>query len=123
MVYRVWSKRGCTGVGEQCLLRDDSSFVGINSGNLYNKEDYYASELFKAKIINIDDCNNTGMYHLYKDWNDKSEENNKSVKEKYLNCYITVRKAHFADKVEVFQCIELDEYFSEHELEIIETIK
>lgn len=121
-LYIVWTKNG-SGINEKCLLREDGNYVGVETGELYSiKDGYYASKLYNAKIKSVDDINKTGMYHLYEGYSNNTEENNKSFKQKFINCFITVREAHYADDVKVYQCLELDEYFSEDEIDLVEIL-
>ena len=118
-LYIVWTKLS-SGINEKCLLREDGNYIGVETGKLYSiKDGYYTSKLYKAKIKNVDNINKTGMYHLYEGWDENTEENNKSFKQKFIGCFITVREAHYADDLKIYQCLELNEYFSEDEIEIL----
>lgn len=119
-VYTVWDNHS-TGVNEQCLKTANGDFVGIETGNLYSKDKYYSSPQFIAKIISVDDENNTGMYHLYSEcWDDENHEDNRAIwKKKYIGCVVTVEESHWAYNLKIYRCLELDEYFSSNEIEII----
>jgi len=134
-IYTVWSKRVKTGVNEKCLLKEDGNYTGVETGKNYSKEEYYHSKQFKARIISIDIENKTGMYHHYKEFQDDKninvikrlnyigidtrEDNKYSWKLKYIGCYITVEKAHLFGSIQVYYCLELNDYFSGNEIEII----
>lgn len=66
-VFKVYSKKGSTGVEEDCLITKSGDYIGIKTGNSYSSKDYYHSKLFKAEIISVDMENHTGMLHLYGD--------------------------------------------------------
>jgi hypothetical protein len=119
-LYTVWrNDRISIDENEKCLLRDDGNYIGLETGKVYDKNEHYHSKQFKGKIISIDNDNLTGMYHLYKELNDNEEENNYSFKQKYLGCYVTLERAHFADGLQIYRCNELEEYFSEKEIELL----
>jgi hypothetical protein len=117
--YYLWKNNG-TGMNEEALDTNQDYFIGIKSGNKYSKKEYYISEYHKAIIKGVDDVNNTGMYHLYAEINDTEDENNASIKTKYINAIVSVKRAHYCDGHPVYICHELDEYFSDTEIEIIE---
>ena len=112
-IYRLWTKIEI-GINEEALDTDRDYFIGIDTGKKYSKSDYYISEYYKAIIKNVDKKNKTGMCHLYKD------KNRVSFKKKYLNSIVSVRKAHFMGKHTIYYCHELNEYFSDDEIEILE---
>jgi len=116
-IYHVW-KNNCMGLNEECLLNENRDYVGIKTGKIYDRNLHYHSEQYKAKIIAVDDINQTGMYHLYKEINEK-EENNKSWKIKYIGCLVTVERAHHCGDLDVYRCLELGDYWSENEIKII----
>lgn len=118
--YTVWTNTH-TGVGEKCLKNKDGDYIGIETGKRYSEKDHYHSLRYNAIIKAIDTENKTGMYHLYKgDFNTyDDEENGKSFKEKYVGCLVTVEGAHYMGKLRVYRCVELQEYFSEDEIELI----
>lgn len=119
-LYIVWTKNS-TGINEKCLLREDGDYIGVETGSLYSvKDGYYASKLYKAKIKSVDNINKTGMYHLYESRDDDIEENKKTFKQNYMNCFITVKEAHYVDELKIYFCLELNEYFSEDEIEILD---
>ena len=119
-LYIIWNKNS-VGINEKCLLREDGNYIGVETGKLYGiKEGYYASKLYNAKIKSVDDINRTGMYHLYEYWHNGMEENKKTFKQNYMNCFITVKEAHYVDELKIYFCLELNEYFSEDEIEILD---
>lgn len=115
-------KSNCgTGVGEKCLMTDKGHYIGVETGTFYPKKTHYHSKNLKARIVNVDDENLTGMYHLSEgDLFPDAEENEATWKRKYLGAVITVNEAHSAGEHRIYRCIELEEYFSDSELEIIE---
>ena len=118
-IYNVYGKKNKTFVNEGCVLHKCGNYVGIKTGNVYSCEDYYHREQLNAKIIHVDKDNETGMYHLYKETSSCDEENNSSWKNKFVGCYVTVEQAHWCDDLLVYRCLELNEYFSENEVEIL----
>jgi hypothetical protein len=111
-----------TGVGEKCLMTDKGHYVGVESGKFYEKKFHYHSPNLKARVVNVDGENLTGMYHLSEgELFPDAEENEATWKRKYLGAIITVREAHWAGEHRIYRCIELDEYFSDRELEILES--
>jgi hypothetical protein len=120
-LYTIWSKKSLShigfefsnqGVDEKCLMDDNEDYFGIKTGNIYSKEEFYHSDQWNAKIVAVDNENKTAMYHL-------EEDNRKDWKSKFIGCFVTLEKAHFADSVQVYRCLELNgEYFSEFEVEI-----
>lgn len=152
-MYTVWTSKSMPergydwsnqGVNEKCLIRENGDYIGLETGKVYEKENFHHSKQFRAKIVAVENDNNTGIYHLDKDFRkhfgyekiDKSisnrleqldietSENNKySWKIKYIGCYVTIEKAHFYGNVEVYRCKELGDYWTSNEIEIIEEIK
>lgn len=116
-IYTVWTKNR-TGVGK-CLLRENGDFISVETGEVFKGDDHYPSEIYPAKIVGVDKENNTGMYHLYKEWDDNEEENRYSFKVKYIGCLVTVEKAHSYGDVKVYRCKELNEYFTSNEIELV----
>jgi hypothetical protein len=121
-LYTVFAKKGF-GVNNPCLMDDNGDYIELKSGLKHSKNDYYHRKQFKAKIVSVDNINQTGMYHLSKGWDDDNEENNFSKKSSYLNCFITVEEAHYNGGKRIFNCLELKEYFSEDEIELINKIE
>ena len=119
-IYNVY-KNNCVGINEQCLKNTDGDFIGIKTGNVYEGCEHYSRPQLLAKIISADDDNKTGMYHLYSGlWDDKEhEENRRGWKSKYAGCVVTVEQAHYADGLPVYICLELGEYFSGNEIELL----
>ncbi|MCA1021559.1 hypothetical protein [Halobacillus litoralis] len=105
-------------VQEKCLLTDSGDYVGVESGKTYQSNKYKAMDSLRAKIVSVDDVNNTGMIRLDREFNDTEDENASKLKSKYLGCYVTVRPAHMYGGINVYRCYELDEYFSEYEIEL-----
>ena len=116
-IYHVW-QNNCISVGEECLKNERGDYVGMKTGNIYDSSKHYHSEQFKAQIIAVDEINQTGMYHLSKEHNEK-EENNKSWKLKYIGYLITVEKAHLYGNLQIYRCLELGEYWSGNEIKIV----
>jgi hypothetical protein len=117
------AKKSCggTGVGELCLMTDKGHYIGVKTGTFYWKKYHYHTPNHKARIINIDDENLTGMYHLSEgNLFPNAEENEASWKRKYLGAIVTVNVAHSAGEHTIYRCLELDEYFSDNEIEILE---
>ncbi len=132
-VFVIWSVEGAknpekakesyvgTGVGEKCLMTSTGDYVGIKTGKFYPKRFHYHSRLYRGRIKGIDDENKTGMYHLYDDpdvSNYKDGENRAGWKRNYIGAIVTVRVAHSAGKHIIYYCLELDEYFSDDEIQI-----
>lgn len=116
-LYTVWTNNSY-GVHEKCLMTTDGDFVGQETGTFYSRNKYYASPQLKGKIVSVSEQNETGMYHLYGDMREDSEENAKSVKSKFIGCEITLERAHYADGLLIYRCLELGEYFSENEVQV-----
>lgn len=119
--YTVW-KLNSTGINEKCLLNTDGDYVGIETGNVYLKDSHYASKQMKAKIVSVDSENKTGMYHLYSElWDDPEvqEDNRSSWKKKFVGCLVTVESSHYFGDLTIYRCLELCEYFSSNEIEIL----
>jgi hypothetical protein len=112
-IYTVWDKTRM-GVQEKCLRNDLGSYIGLETGNYYSKEMHHHSEQLKGKIVDVDEENLTGMLHLSYD----DDVNRKYEKGKYLGCYVTLEEAHLAHGLKVYRCLELNEYFSENEVEL-----
>lgn len=117
-IYTVWQNNS-TGIGEKCLKNENGHFIGIETGDTYDKNAHYSSQQILAKIISVDINNRTGMYHLYAD--SSHLENRHDWKSKYIGCFVTVEAAHWCDDIKVYRCLELDEYFTSGELEILNT--
>jgi len=134
-LYTVWSiksyknkeeaKRKHLGnsIEEKCLIREDGNYIGVKTGKIYPKETHYHSENLEGIIIAVDSENKTGMYHLNAGWTEDTDENRASYKKKYLGCHVTLQKAHLYNSLQIYRCIELDEYFSENEVKIIKKHK
>ena len=119
-IYSVY-KNNCFGINEQCLKNTDGDFIGIKTGDIYKGSEHYSRPQLLAKIISADNDNETGMYHLYSGvWGEEGhEENKKSWKRKYIGCIVTVEKAHYADELPIYLCLELEDYFSGNEIELL----
>ena len=117
-IYTVWTNKR-VGVGEKCLMRDNGDYIGLETGTVFPAGEHYHSEQFKGRIVGVDEKNLTGMYHLDEEWSDKSEENAHSFKERFLGCEVTLERAHSADGLQIYRCMELGEYFSEKEVEVL----
>jgi hypothetical protein len=120
-LYTVWANNH-TGINEACLMDCNGNYVGIETGTTYSKDKYYSSEQLTAKIISVDNTNKTGMLHLYAECysnSDAHEDNKASWKRKFINCIVTIEQAHYVDALPIYRCLELNEYFSGDELEII----
>lgn len=112
-VFVVWSVENCrnpeeakknhvgTGVNEKCLRTTSGDYIGIETGKFYSKRTHYHSRLYRGKIIGADG------------------ENRINWKRKYLGALVTVREAHSAGEHIIYYCLELDEYFSDNEIEIL----
>ena len=114
--FTVWDHRG-TGINEKCLLKENGDYVGIDTNDIYKKDDgYYHSKQHIGIIRSIDENNNTGMIHL-----DEVDEADfkKHKMENLIGCYVTLESAHFFGGVRVYRCLELKEYVSGNEVEIL----
>lgn len=110
-----------TGLNEKCFMTDKGHYIGVETGNFYDKKYHYHSENLKGKIVNVDDENLTGMYHLSEgEFFPDAEENEVTWKRKYLGAILTFNRAHWAGEHRIYRCIELDEFFSDNEVKIIE---
>jgi hypothetical protein len=118
-VYNVYGIKNKTGVKELCVLNENNNYIGIKSGKVYSRNEYYHKKQLNAKIIQADEDNNTGMCHLFKEFESYEEENRKSWKKAFIGCYVTVEEAHYYGGMRVYRCLELEEYFSENELELL----
>jgi len=113
-VFSVYTNKWI-GVREDCLMTTSGDYIGLDTGTFYSKKDHYHSPMVKAKIKSADDENKTGMHHL-----SEKEENNISYKRKYIGAIVTLKAAHWAGKHRIYYCMELKEFFSDDEIEIIE---
>jgi hypothetical protein len=113
-VFSVY-RNNWTGIGEDCLMTTSEDYIGLNTGNFYSRKDHYSCPMVKAKIKATDDKNKTGMYHL-----SEQEENKVSYKRKYIGAIVTLKAAHWAGKHRIYYCMELKEFFSDDEIEILE---
>jgi hypothetical protein len=118
-IFIVW-KNDHTGLKERCLMNIDGNFIGIETGRLYLKEYYYASLLLKGQIIAVDSVNKTGMLHLHKEWADNEEENQVTWKNQFLGAIATFREGHYVGEHKIYYCVELNEYFSDDEVKILQ---
>jgi len=118
-VFSVY-KNNWTGVPEDCLMTTSGDYIGIETGTFYSKNEHYHSPMVKAKIKSPDDKNKTGMYHLCTELSALKEENNVSYKRKYVGSIVTLKAAHWAGKHRIYYCMELKEFFSDDEIEILE---
>lgn len=110
-LYNIWSNKR-RGISERCLIKDNGDYIGQNTGEIYLKENHYHSSKIKGKIVKIDKVNNTGMLHL-----DEAMVNRKG---KYIGCVATFERAHYFGNIQVYRCLELKEYFTQNEIEILE---
>lgn len=115
-LFTVWD-RTSTGIGEKCFLKDNGDYIGKDTGKLYTKkEGYYHSKQHIGIIKNVDENNQTGMYHL----SEEAEFDYKTHKMKmYIGCYVTLESAHSCGDVKVYRCLELKEYVTSNEVEIL----
>jgi hypothetical protein len=98
----------------------EGNFIGIETGALYSKENHYASPLLKGQIVSVDSINKTAMLHLHKEWAGNEEENNATWKKKFIGSIVTLREGHWAGEHKIYYCIELNEYFSDDEVKILQ---
>ena len=117
MTYNIWSNNH-VGITEEVLDTDFGYYIGLKTATKYPKTEFYVSEYFNAKIVGVDKVNNTGMYHLDKYWNN-IEYNNYNNKIVYIGAIVSVRKHFKNGGIQVYYCKELNEYFSEYEIEVI----
>lgn len=101
-----------TGVGEQCIKNINDDYIGLETGNIYPKDTHYSRLQHPARIIAVDKENETGLYHL-------SGGNRHEWKSKYIGGIVTVEKAHYFGDLQIYRCLELDEYFSGNEIELL----
>lgn len=118
--YTVWTKNGF-GVSSTggCLRNINGDYVDIKTGTRFNSSDHYHGEQLKAKIVFADGINQTGMLHLYSDESIGTEENRRSWKSKYVGCFVTVERAHRNGELMVYRCLELGDYWSSNEIELL----
>lgn len=122
-MYQVWTNKGFFGIkpAQKCLLNKNGDFVGVLDGTLYSKEFHSASRQYKAVILKPSSTNLTGMYHLdVGDLVENDDENRGEWKSKYEGCIVTIEAAHKCGDEKVYRCVELNEYFSGNELELLE---
>lgn len=113
----VWSRKGLTGIKEQCVINENGDYVGINSGMVYDKMMYYHSHVFLAKVISVDKKQKNGMIHL----DPKDQEGIKRINRKhsFIGCILPFRNAHLYGKHKVYQCTLTHEYYNDLEIELI----
>jgi len=114
--FTVWD-RSLTGIDEKCLITESGDYVGLDTGKLYKKEDgYYHSKQHIGIIRNVDEYNKTGMIHL----SDDAESDWKNQKMKRMTgCYVTLESAHSYGELKIYRCLELGDYVSSDEVEIL----
>jgi hypothetical protein len=114
----IWSKKGLGGIDERCRLNLDGDYVGIETGKIYSKKEYYHSSIRKGKFIKAAFPDNTGMFHL--DFSSQKEADN--YKSKFKGYELYLEEAHFYGELKVYRAylpdFSEDEYFSEDELEV-----
>jgi hypothetical protein len=115
-LYTVW-KNNCRGIEEKCLLTDEGHYIGQDTGIFYSNDEHYHNDQITAKIVKIEDENNTGMLHLADD--SEFEEDYRLRKTNFIGCIATFEEAHYYGDIKVYRCLELGEYFSQNELEIL----
>ena len=110
------------GLDEKCLWSTKGYYVGLKTGTHYAAADYYHSPQLRAIIRAVDATNQTGMYHLDEHWQeeDKKDDNRAKWKQQFVGCLVTVENAHNCGDRTIYRCLELDEYFSANELELID---
>ena len=119
-LYTVWkgkNKRHGTGIDEKCVLRNDGNYVGIKTGTVYDKEEYYHSSMLYAEVVSVDERQLNGMIHL-----DPNSEDNKyiALKHKFIGCTMPFRKAHLYGNLQCYTCITTGEVYNQNELRILE---
>lgn len=107
----VWNNS--IGVGERCIKNDSGDFVGVETYQIYSKDNHYASEKLRAIIRRVDDKQQNGMLHL-----DPQEDIYKR-KYNFVGCEMTFREAHLYRGLKVYQSYETGEYYNQNELEVL----
>ena len=116
----VWEKNRF-GINEKCTITD-AGYVGNKTGKTYPFEAYYHSPQYIAKVKSIDEYNKTALLHLDKEWNDDNEENNQSMKAKWVDKELIVEAAHWVGSRRIYRSVyPIKEYWSDLELEVNET--
>ncbi len=115
--YTVWTKKYMTSADNPCIRKSNGDYVCIETGEIFPVVDHYNSEQLIAKIVGVDSINQTGMLHLNEE--DDEEENRKSWKERYIGCIVTVERAHYAGDLTIYRCLELGDYWSSNEIELL----
>lgn len=112
-IYTVWFKH--TGIREKCLMKSDGNYVGIQTGQLYKKEDgYNHSKQVTAILTNIDPFIETG------DPDDEEDQLKQiNIKQNCLGCYVTLEHAHRAGSKHIYRCRELNIYLSDDEVKVL----
>lgn len=119
-LYTVWkgkNKKHGTGLNEQCVLRNDGNYIGIETGTIYDKEEHYHSDMLYAEVVSVEDRQLNGMIHL-----DPGVEDNEYITKKrnFIGCIMPFRKAHFYGNIRCYSCITTGEVYNQNELRILE---
>lgn len=109
-------------LNEKCLWNVGGYYVGLETGKKYITTTHRHCPQLQAIIRAVDTDNQTGMLHLNPGTPQDADpqENRTDWKTRYVGCRVTVEEAHFYGDKKVFRCLELKEYFSEDELEILD---
>lgn len=113
----VWSRKGISSVNESCVINKNGDYVGLKTGNVYDKMMYYHSEVFMALVVCVDKKQLNGMIHL--DPEDKDGIKAINRKHSFIGCVLPFRKAHLYGEHQVYQCILTHEYFNDLEIKLI----
>ncbi|TGE29834.1 hypothetical protein [Hymenobacter metallicola] len=109
--------KGPAFLNEKCLWSTEGHYVGLQTGTHYSAAEHRHCPQLRAIIRSVDSFNQTGMNHLYSEG--ELPENRQSWKKKFVGCLVTVEEAHLAYGKKVYRVLELEEYFSANELEIL----
>ncbi len=112
MTFEIYNNNGY--VPEKCLINQFGDFVGIITGNVYKKENYFVNKPFKAIIVNAIPSKND--YEFIRGKN-IIKLNNK--KRKFIGCQIEVSYAYDYNEHKVYKSEELNEYFFDIELKFL----
>jgi hypothetical protein len=104
-------------VSEPALWSFNGYYVGVKTGTHYSPNDYRHRPQYVALLTGVDAENLTGMFHL--DEPPTLVDSCAWHKSLFLGCRVTVEEAHRVGELKVYYCLELAEYFSEHEVNLL----
>lgn len=102
----VW--KGCVGVGEPCLLCVGGNYYGINTRTMYPAGEYRHSPVYLARVVQMLDANETGMYY-------RDERDHRDV----IGQVFEVEQAHYYGVALVWRTLRERYYLHELEIELL----